>query len=170
MLGLQQTFDRLPNGATTTRTGRGPRRGGQNRRRGIRHRDRKAASGEHREIRNVVADHGDLRPLETEFGQHRLDGRNLVSGGGREAIHPKFPKAMPHRGARSAGHRGDLAARLDPPADAKTVADVEPLELAAAIVDPESAVGQNAVDIETDQSDAPGRLEGIALGLCGRMG
>ena len=150
----EQMLDRLAHRSPATRQSRDQGRRRPDFSAGVGHGDSDAAPGDHRQVRQVVADEGGLLPGDTALREHGGRRRQLV-------VHtlPHDPNAeltgpQLHHVARAAGHDAGLAAGPLPELEPQAVTDVEGLRLDALVVPGHAAVGQDSVHVEQQELHA----------------
>lgn len=106
-----------------------------------------------RKIGKVVTDEGHRGERDTACIRGRLQILQLVMAPGIEVPDPQFLEPMPYRQAGTPGDDGNFAAQPAPERDPQAILRVESLRLVTEVVQLDSAVREDTVDIQAEQAD-----------------
>src|SRR5690606_35588229 len=118
--------------------------------------------GKGRQVGQVVADEGDLVPIDAVLRDQPLEGGQLPAGRVLVARDPELLRPDPGRVRGPAADQCDRQPGPYQHSDPEPVGDVELLEFDGASVlrppDVDAVVGEHAIDVEEDEADSPRQL------------
>src|SRR5256885_4980492 len=158
--GLEDQLGDFPNRPLAAGHRRHDGGSGLHLRHAVRHGDREPHAVEQREVREVIADEGAFVPAEPTPLEQRLERGELARGRILDhLVHLELARAQPCGGRFAPGepHHDESGGAEHP--DAEAVLDVKALEFDRVIADHadvDTIVGQDAVNVETDELQAAG--------------
>ena len=125
-------------------------------RRRIGHRNREPASTKNRKIRKIITDHRGLRRKEREIFEERLKGRAFVFRSSDDVFHAEFAQTMSQGHAVATSDDRDLKADFRPHPKRRAIADMKSLRFVPCVIDGDSTIREDTIDIETEQPNIGG--------------